>query len=513
MFTGIAGRAAADPAGWALTDGTDSLNWADLNGAVNRAVHAVLGTDLGPDRRVAIMAPNSAQAAIAHLAVIYAGASAVPVNWQLRPSEAEHILRDSAARLVLASPQSGPVARRACLPGAVVIDSLAEFAATAPPGEPPASFPPRRALMYTSGTSGMPKAVEQALAMFAGGATIAEHVANIAASPAARLGPHLVAGPLHHTGPLNGLRCLAAGTPTAVLPRFDAAAALAAIEQYRIASSTMVPTHFARLLALPAEVRTRCDIGSLRRVAHTGAPCPADLKRAMIEWLGPVIVEAYGSTEVGSVTVIESADWLAHPGSVGRAVPPFEVTIRDETGRELPAGVEGLVCVRNSRDGGPRYVHDREKTAASFVADGYFVMGEIGLLDGDGYLYLTDRASDLVVSGGVNIYPAEAEAVLAAHPGVTDVAVIGVPEPDLGETLLALVVRGDPALTAEELVAWCRDRLTHFKCPRAVRFVPHLPRTAMGKLSKRDLRVRYGTRGTPRQTAPVTQAINNRSIN
>jgi long-chain acyl-CoA synthetase len=233
----------------------------------------------------------------------------------------------------------------------------------------------------------------------------------------------------------------------------------------------------------------------------------------MIEWLGPVIVEAYGSTEVGSVTVIESADWLAHPGSVGRAAPPFEVTIRDETGRELPAGVEGLVCVRNSRDGGPRYVHDREKTAASFVADGYFVMGEIGLLDGDGYLYLTDRASDLVVSGGVNIYPAEAEAVLAAHPGVTDVAVIGVPEPDLGETLLALVVRGDPALAAEELVAWCRDRLTHYKCPRAVRFVPHLPRTAMGKLSKRDLRVRYGTRGTPRQTAPVTQAINNRSIN
>jgi len=492
MVAGIAARAAADPARWALDDGTESLNWADLNATLNRAVNAILGTDLGPDRRVAIMAQNSAQAAIAHLAVIYAGASAVPVNWQLRPAEASLILRDSAARLVLASPQSGAVARQASAPGAVVVDSLAEFAATASPDEPALALPPRRALMYTSGTSGVPKAAEQPRAMFAGGSTIAEHVANIAASPVAGLGPHLVAGPLHHTGPLHGLRCLAAGAPTVVLPRFDAAAALAAIERYGIASSTMVPTHFVRLLALPAHVRRRHDVSSLRRVAHTGGPCPAHVKRAMIEWLGPVIVEAYGATETGTVTVIESVEWLAHPGSVGRAVPPFEVTIRDETGRELGPGDEGLVCVRNSRDGGPRYLHDPEKTAASFIAGGYFVMGEIGRLDADGYLYLTGRASDLVVSGGVNVYPAEAEAVLAAHPAVADVAVIGVPEPDLGETLLALVVRRDPALTAEALIAWCRGRLTHYKCPRAVRFVPALPRTAMGKLRQRDLRDRYG---------------------
>jgi len=509
MVAGIAGRAAADPDGWALTDGTESLNWADLNVVLNRVVNAVLGTDLGPDRRVAVMAQNSAQAAIAHLAVIYAGASVVPVNWQLRPAEASHILRDSAARLVLASPRSGPVARQACAPGTVIVDSLAEFAASASPDEPARTLPPRRALMYTSGTSGVPKAVEQPLVMFDGGATIAEHVATVAASPLARLGPHLVAGPLHHTGPLRGLRCLAAGTPTVVLPRFDAAAALAAIERYGIASSTMVPTHFARMLALPANIRASHDVSSLRQVAHTGAPCPADVKRAMIEWLGPVIVEAYGATEIGTVAMIESADWLAHPGSVGRAVPPFEVTIRDETGRELATGDEGLVCVRNSRDSGPRYLHDPEKTAASFVADGYFVMGEIGRVDADGYLYLTDRASDLVVSGGVNVYPAEAEAVLAAHPGVADVAVIGVPEPDLGETLLALVVPDDPAPAAEDLIAWCRGRLTHYKCPRAVRFVPDLPRTAMGKLSKRDLHDRYGTAaGSFRRDAQLKQSLN-----
>jgi len=500
VVAGIAGRAAADPDGWALTDGTTSLTWAELNDAVNRAVFALLAADLGPDRRIAIMAENGAQTAIAHIAVICAGASVVPVNWHLRPAEAAHILRDSAVRLVLAGEESGSAAQEAA-PRGVVVASLAELAGpvpaksgpanTVPAGEPPADLPPRRALMYTSGTSGVPKAAEQPLSMFAGGATITEHVANIAAGPVAGLGPHLVAGPLHHTGPLHGLRCLAGGTATVVLPRFDAVAALTAIERYRIASSTMVPTHFARLLALPAEVRARYDVSSLRRVAHTGAPCPADVKRAMIEWIGPVFVDAYGSTEIGTVTVIDSLEWLAHPGSVGRAVPPFEISIRDDAGHELPAGTEGLVCVRNARDGGPRYLHDPEKTAASFLGDGHFVMGEIGLLDTDGYLYLTDRASDLVVSGGVNIYPAESEAVLAAHPGVRDVAVIGVPDPDLGEALLALVVSDDPELPAANLTAWCGERLTHYKCPRLVQFVPDLPRTAMGKLSKRDLRDQY----------------------
>ena len=492
MVAGVAARAAADPAGWALTDGAENLTWASLNERLNRAVSALLAADLGPERRVAVMAQNGVPAAIAHLAVICAGASAVPVNWQLRPAEARHILADSRAGLVLSTPECAAAARQACPPGVVVVESLAQYAAAVPPGEPPGQIAPRRALMYTSGTSGVPKAVEQAAAMFAGGATIAEHVAVLAASPAARLGPHLVAGPLHHTGPLSGLRCLVTGTPTVVLPRFDAAAALAAIERYQVASTTMVPTHFARLLALPADVRQRHDLSSLRRVAHTGSPCPVHVKRAMIEWLGPVIVEAYGSTEVGTVTSIDSAGWLSHPGSVGRAVPPFEVTIRDEAGRALPAGTEGLVCVRNHRDGGPRYLNDPAKTAASFLDGDFFVMGEIGLLDADGYLYLTDRAADLVVSGGVNVYPAEAEAVLAAHPGVSDVAVIGVPDADLGERLLALVVAGEPAVTAGELLTWCQARLTRYKCPRAVRFVPALPRTAMGKLGKRELRARYG---------------------
>jgi acyl-CoA synthetase (AMP-forming)/AMP-acid ligase II len=442
------------------------------------------------------MAENSGETCLAHLAVIYAGASAVPVNWQLRPAEAEHIICDSGARLVLASAQTAAAARKAADHGTAVM-SLGELTAGASGREPPSDMPPRRALMYTSGTSGVPKAAEQPLSMFAGGGSIAEHVANIAAGPVAGLGPHLVAGPLHHTGPLRGMRCLAGGTPTVVLPRFDAAAALAAIERYRVASSTMVPTHFARLLALPADVRARYDVSSLRRVAHTGAPCPPDVKRAMIDWMGPVFVDAYGSTEIGTIAVIESVDWLAHPGSVGRAVPPFELTIRDEAGRELPAGTEGLVCVRNPRDGGPSYLHDPAKTAASFVGDGHFVMGEIGLLDADGYLYLTDRASDLVVSGGVNIYPAEAEAVIAAHPAVRDVAVIGVPDPDMGETLLALVAAAQPDVTPDALISWCRERLTRYKCPRRVAFVDDLPRTAMGKLNKRDLRARYGVLASP----------------
>lgn len=502
MVAGIAARAAAQPSAWALADGSMTLTWAELNGTLNHAVNALLAADLGPERRVAIVAENSAGCAIAHLAVILAGASAVPVDHHLRAAETGYILRDSEARLVLAGPQSAVAARQTAWPAARVvawgmagrsgIESFADLMAAASGAEPPADLRPRRALMYTSGTVGPPKATEQPEPIFAGGDTIAEHAASLAAGPVAGLGPHLVAGPLHHTGPLHGLRCLAGGTATVVMPRFDPTAALAAIDRYRIATSTMVPAHFVRLLALPSALRGRYDVRSLRRITHTSAPCPPDVKRAMIEWMGPVFVEAYSSTEIGTVAVIDSADWLTHPGSVGRARPPFEITIRDAAGGELPPGTEGLVCVRNPRDGGPQYWHNREQTAASFLGDDQFIMGEVGTLDTDGYLYLTDRAADRVVSGGVYVYPREPEAVLAAHPGVRDVAVIGVPDPDLGESLLALVVAGRGGLTGSELISWCRDRLTHRKCPRAVLFLPELPRTAMGKLSKRQLRAQYG---------------------
>lgn len=254
----------------------------------------------------------------------------------------------------------------------------------------------------------------------------------------------------------------------------------------------MVPTHFVRLLALPPEVRERYDVSSMEYVAHTGASCPIDVKRAMIDWWGPVFLEAYGASEVGTTCSIDSEEWLAHPGSVGRSDPPFEALIVDEDGRELPSGEEGRLYFRDATGRGVVYFNDPEKSAAAHLAPGVFTLGEMARMDADGYVYITDRFSDTVVSGGVNLYPAEAENVLIEHPSILDVACIGIPDPEMGESLHALVIPvAGTAPTSEELIDWCRERLSAFKCPRSVEFVDDLGRNAMGKISRRALRVPY----------------------
>ena len=334
--------------------------------------------------------------------------------------------------------------------------------------------------------------------MLAGGTTMADHVEAIRASGFAAFGTHLVVGPMYHTGPLSGARLLLAGIPLVVLGRFDPEATLAAIETHRIESSVMVPTHFVRLLGLPAETRERYDTSSLRLVAHTGSACPPDVKRAMIDWWGPVFLEAYGASEVGTVCSITSPEWLEHPGSVGRPVPPFDAIVLDDDDQPVPAGTEGRLYFRDETGRGVVYHNDPEKSRAAHIAPGVFTLGEIGYLDGDGYVYITDRFSDMVVSGGVNIYPAESEQVLVTHPGVEDVACIGVPHAEMGEQVLALVVPADPSNPpdADELLAWCRERLAHYKCPRAVEHVETIGRTAMGKVNKRQLRAPYWERET-----------------
>jgi long-chain acyl-CoA synthetase len=376
-------------------------------------------------------------------------------------------------------------------PGLDGVESFEDAVAAADSGEPRTDLPPLPSLLYTSGTSGRPKGTLLPRSMFPGGATMTEFVANLRTGRYYGFGPHLVVGPMYHTGPLGGLRTLATGTPVVVLGRFDPEALLSAIDRFRVATMLMVPTHFARLLALPAQVRSRYDVSSVEMITHTGSKCPVEVKRAMIDWFGPVLLEAYGSTEAGTVALIDSTDWLAHPGSVGRAAPNYVLSIRDESGRELPTGQEGLVCVRTLDGPGPAYHGDPEKTADSYLVPGEFVIGEIGYLDEERYLYLTDRHSDIVVSGGVNIFPAEAEAVLAAHPDVADVAVIGIPSAEMGEDVHALVVPRSPGLDGDALIGWCRERLTHYKCPRSVELVAELPRSEMGKLDKRALRAYY----------------------
>ena len=266
---------------------------------------------------------------------------------------------------------------------------------------------------------------------------------------------------------------------------------LALIERHRVTSSVMVPTHFTRLLALPAETRARYDVSSLEMVAHTGSACPPDVKRAMIGWFGPVLVESYGGREIGTVCRITSQEWLDHPGSVGRAVDPFEVVVLDESGGELGPGQVGVLGFRTPPGREVSYHGDAEKTRAAYIAPGVATLGDVGYVTPDGFVHITDRIADMVVSGGVNLYPAESEQALLTHPQVSDVAVIGVPDPDLGEALRALVVARDAVPDPAALRAWCRERLASYKCPKDYEFVEELPRNAMGKVDKRALRRPY----------------------
>ena len=255
----------------------------------------------------------------------------------------------------------------------------------------------------------------------------------------------------------------------------------------------MVPTHFIRLLQLPDDVRDRYDVSSLKLVAHTGAACPVDVKRSMIEWWGPVFVEAYGASEVGTTCMINSHEWLEHPGSVGRPIPPFSVLVTDDDGVEVAANTEGRLYFVDETGRGVVYHNDPEKSAAAHLRPGVFTLGEIGYVDDDGYVFITDRFSDMVVSGGVNIYPAESEQVLIEHPGIADVSCIGIPHAEMGEQLVALVVPADPSSLpdAAELQAFVGDRIASYKCPRRYEFVESVGRNTMGKVNKRRLRDEY----------------------
>jgi long-chain acyl-CoA synthetase len=498
-------RAKQSPREIALADGERELRWAEVDAALDRGAIALQGLDLGPSRRIAVFATNAAEALLAHVVGLLGGASVVPVSFHLTAEEVAYILEDSAAALLFVGPETAErgleAARLAgvprvvgwrCDPAAGLTDWQVWLDA-APNRAPATDLRPLPNLMYTSGTTGRPKGTDLPPTMFAGGKTVAEHLDRLAQVPYVGLGRHLVVGPLYHTGPLLGARLLAGGCPVAIPGRFDAEATLAAIETHRAASTVMVPTHFVRLLALPDDVKRRYDVSSLKLVFHTGAACPTEVKRAMIEWWGPVFTEAYGASEVGTTCAISSEEWLTHPGSVGRCLPPFSPVVVDDDGDEVPAGTEGRLYFCDETGRGVVYHNDPEKSAAAHLRPGVFTLGEIGYVDEDGYVFITDRFSDMVVSGGVNIYPAESEQVLIDHPAVSDVACIGVPHPEMGEELKALVVPADPAAPpkAEEILAFCRDRLSHYKCPRSLEYVDTVGRNSMGKVNKKKLRAPY----------------------
>jgi acyl-CoA synthetase (AMP-forming)/AMP-acid ligase II len=486
----------------ALADERVEYSWNQLDPVINRAANAMADA-VDEARRAGVFAPNAAETAIAYVAGMEAGVSTVPISYHLTASEVAYILRDSKASVLFVGPETAKIGLAAaaevglemvvgwrCPPMPGLIDWNA-WLATASDAEPPSDAKPIPHLHYTSGTTGTPKATETPPQYFPAAATVKELVELL--RPRATPSPGIAVGPLYHTGPLGQVRNLFAGVALVTVEHFDAEAVLEKIQRYRIAGSVMVPTHFQRLLALPAEVRAQYDVSSMQRLAHTGAACPADVKRAMIEWFGPVLAEAYGGTEAGSVTFITSPEWLERPGSVGKAQPPYETLILGEDGKELAPKQEGQVYFRDITGRGIIYAGDPEKTAAAHISPGVFTLGEVGYVDEEGYLFITDRVSDMIVSGGVNIYPAESEQVLIQHPGVADVAVLAAPNKEMGEEVKALIVPKDPANppSSDELNRFCREALAGFKCPRSYDFVEDVGRNIMGKINKKQLRQRY----------------------
>jgi fatty-acyl-CoA synthase len=284
----------------------------------------------------------------------------------------------------------------------------------------------------------------------------------------------------------------AGGITTVVLEKFEAEGALDAIQKYRVTHGQFVPVMFTRMLKLPEAVRNSYDVSSLQRVMHAAAPCPVEIKKQMIDWWGPIVDEYYASSEAHGSTLISAEDWLAHPGSVGKPMTGA-LHIVDEDGNDLPPGQPGEIYF----EGGAsfEYLNDPEKTAKSTHPKGWKTVGDIGYLDEEGYLYLTDRRHHMIISGGVNIYPQEAENMLVTHPKVMDAAVFGVPDDEMGERVKGVVQTVDPSDAteefAEELLGWLRDRLTHYKCPRSISFEAQLPRTDTGKLFKQSLIEKY----------------------
>ena len=511
MSLAAAENAQRKPNEMALADERTTLTWAELDATLNRATHGLLdrqGDRAGAARRrVAVFAPNSAEGVIVYLSALQAGVSSVPVNFHFTADELAYILEDSDADTLFVGPETADIGLAAAAkaglrtvigwrcgdrPG---LTPWSDWLAAAPNAEPPSDMPPRPHLHYTSGTTGRPKGAETPPAMFPAGASVAELFAQLR-SQMAELGdrsPGMVVSPLYHTGPLGSVRALGGGNALVVLSRFDAEQALRTIERFGVKSTMMVPTHFQRLLALPTEVRGRYDLSSLVVVSHTGAACPAEVKRQMIDWFGPVLTEAYGATECGSTNLITSEEWLLKPGSVGKTQPPFELVVVAEDGRRRGPNEVGQLYFRDTTGRGIVYHNDAEKTRAAHLEPGVFTLGEVGYVDDDGYVFITDRVSDMIVSGGVNIYPAETEQALIEHPDVADVAVIGAPNAEMGEEVKALVMARDAARppSRESLDRFCRARLAGFKCPRSYEFVADLGRNAMGKINKRELRRRY----------------------
>jgi long-chain acyl-CoA synthetase len=471
-----------------------------LLGLVDRIAGALLRAGFERGDVMAIVAPNCAEYLAVHLAGLAAGLYVVPVNWHLAERELAYILQNSGAKAVFAHPRVGARRLATLALGAGVrvavgfgeiagFTPLEHFAAAAPCA--PAQRLPGRILAYTSETTGVPKAVR--LPLENAGRALAKMVAwHRSLGVELEAGNvHLCSSMLYHAAPLDGaVTALEMGHVVVLMDGWDAEALLRVIEERQVTTTFMVPTMFVRLLKLPPQARSRYTTASLRFVVHGAAPCPPDVKRRMLEWWGPIIWEAYGASEVQGC-IASPAEWLARPGTVGRPVAGSRVMILDRDGRELGPREIGSIYLTPHNGDCFEYVGDAKKTAACRRGD-FVTVGDRGYVDEDGYLYLVGRDSELIISSGMNIYPAEIEQVLLDHPAVTDCAVVGAPHAVCGEVPEAHVqlvpgVTGCVQLT-DELLRFLAERLSPMKLPRRIEYDAVLPRDPNGKLLRRHLR-------------------------
>ena len=483
-----------------FSDREYSRTW--VNNEIERVLAGLHALGCGEGSTVAAMLRNGPEYVVLVLACRRAGIYLASVNWHFKALEANHVLEDSGALAFFVHDDLLPQVRDGIPEGVAII---AVSAAGAPNesatdwnrfGAGSTPMPPRAgmthgAIAYTSGTTGKPKGVRRIPPPADRRADMErelQEVSDIVYGTGDDVVAYLCA-PIYHSAAMTYLTHVCKIGATLILePRFDATQALKLFEQHRVTHAYLVPTMYQRLLALAPDDRARHDVSSLRQVASTGSPCPPDLKQSMIDWLGPIVTEAYGSSEAGFTTFIDSIAWQTHRGSAGRALPYARVRILDDAGQPVPAGTTGLIYVRQHAVPDFSYINQPQARAA-IERDGLVTLGDMGYLDEEGFLYICDRKSDMVISGGVNIYPAEIESVLQTMPGVVDCAVFGIPDPEFGEALAA-AVQTEPgrSIEAAEVQSFLRDRIANYKVPRLVEFHEALPREDTGKIFKRRLR-------------------------
>jgi long-chain acyl-CoA synthetase len=481
-----------------------AVTYAELDRRANQGAHFLRALGLRTGDALALCVENVPHFFHIACAALRSGLVLVPISIKLTPSEIAFIVRDSGAKAAVLSEGIGETYFKA--PETLTDVLLIGVGAVVPgyhswdaglAGRPETPIPdeyPGQEMLYSSGTTGRPKGIVYGGVQEGGGTRTSRAAVRMlttlgAGSEAVYLSP----APLYHSAPFGwAIGMLELGGTIVVMPRFEPEDALALIERHKISVSQWVPTHFTRMLKLPPDVRQRYDVSSLTIAIHAAAPCPVPVKREMIAWWGPIILEYFGSSEQTALTFITSREWLEHPGSVGKCILG-KLYICDEAGDPLPVGAVGEI----HSDGGMAFTYhnDPGKTETSRNRHGWSTVGDIGYLDADGYLYLTDRKNFTIISGGVNIYPQEIENLLITHPRIADVAVIGTPDPDFGERVTAVIQPADMADATDafraELLEWMRPHLSRVKVPKRIDFRADLPRLPTGKMAKHVLRAEY----------------------